>query len=209
LSGSGFTPLRSVNPGAEDPAEETWSGVRFFFRDRSGDLPDRVAALRAKLIACCDEFLDITSGEALRRGILKVFDETFAITFVLLIIALVVAALGVATTLTVLVLERSRQLNTLIAVGADRGQIRAMIFWEALLLTAAGEALGLACGVALSWLLVYVINYQSFGWTFIYAVDWGMLGLSVPLIVGVALGAAIPAVRAAFRDPVAMVFRGR
>jgi len=62
-----------------------------------------------------------------------------------------------------------------------------MIFWEALLLTAAGEALGLACGVALSWLLVYVINYQSFGWTFIYAVDWGMLGLSVPLIVGAAL----------------------
>ncbi len=76
-------------------------------------------------------------------------------------------------------------------MGADRGQIRAMIFWEALLLTAAGEVLGLACGFALSWLLVYVINYQSFGWTFIYAVDWGMLGLSVPLIVGAALGAAI------------------
>ena len=83
------------------------------------------------------------------------------------------AALGVATTLTMLVLERSRQLNTLIAVGADRGQIRAMIFWEALLLTAAGEVLGLAFGVALSWLLVYVINYQSFGWTFIYTVDCG------------------------------------
>ena len=190
--------------GAEDPAEATWSGVRFFFRDRTGDLPDRVAALRAKLIACRGEFLDITSGEELRRGILKVFDETFAITFVLLIIALVVAALGVATTLAVLVLERSRQLNTLIAVGADRGQIRAMIFWEALLLTAAGEVLGMACGFALSWLLVYVINYQSFGWTFIYAVDWRMLGLSVPLIVGAALGAAVPAVRAAFRAPVAM-----
>jgi putative ABC transport system permease protein len=108
-----------------------------------------------------------------------------------------------------LVLERSRQLHTLIAVGADRVQIRAMIFWEALLLTAAGEVLGLACGFALSWLLVYVINYESFGWTFIYAVDWGMLGLSAPLIVGAALGAAVPAVRAAFRGPVAVVLRGR
>jgi len=56
------------------------------------------------------------------------------------------AALGVATTLMVLALERSRQLNTLIAVGPGRGQIRAMIFWETLLLTAAGEVLGLARG---------------------------------------------------------------
>ena len=54
----------------------------------------------------------------------------YGLSALLLLIALVIAALGIATTLTVLVLERSRQLNTLFAVGASFRQIRSMIFWE-------------------------------------------------------------------------------
>jgi putative ABC transport system permease protein len=72
-----------------------------------------------------------------------------------------------------------------------------MICWEAAFLVAAGEAAGLLCGFILSYLLVFVINRQSFGWTFLYAVDGGALLLSVPLIVLTALGAALPAVRKA------------
>jgi putative ABC transport system permease protein len=108
-----------------------------------------------------------------------------------------------------MVLERSQQLNTLIAVGADRGQIRSMIFWEAVFLVVAGECTGLLCGFMLSYILVYVINLQSFGWTFIYSVDWGALGLSFPLVILTALAAALPAVRAVFRQSPAMLLRER
>ena len=118
-------------------------------------------------------------GRDLRESVLKIFDETFAVTTVLLLIALAVAALGITTTLSVLVLERTRQLNTMAAVGASFGQIRAMIFWEAGFLVVAGEVAGLACGFILSYLLVYVINRQSFGWTFLYTVDWGDAGAFV------------------------------
>ncbi len=44
----------------------------------------------------------------------------------------------------------------------------------------AGEIAGIVCGFILSYLLVYVINRQSFGWTFLYGVDWKALGMSCP-----------------------------
>ena len=182
-----------------------WTGVRFF----AGEDPERIEALRQALITACADRLDMVSGTELRASILQVFDETFAVTTVLLLIALAVAALGITTTLTVLILERTRQLNTILAVGGARGQIRRMILTEAGFLVATGEAAGLACGFLLSYLLIYVINRQSFGWTFIYRVDWGTLALSLPLIVAVAVLAALPALGQVFRRRPAVLLRDR
>lgn len=147
-------------------------------------------------------------GQALRQAVLRIFDETFAITTVLLLIALVVAALGIATTLAVLVLQRRRQLNTIRAVGGSAAQLRRMIFWEAGLIVLAGQAAGLACGFILSMLLIFVVNRQSFGWTFIYQVDWPSLLMAVPLIFAAALLAALPAVNLALSTSPAMLLRG-
>ena len=184
-----------------------WSGLRIYFRDRNLDMKPAVADLRKEIQARWGSRLDMISGRDLRTSILRVFDETFAVTTVLLLIALAIAALGIATTLTVQVLERSRQLNTLTAIGAGSGQIRSMIFWEAAFMVAAGEIAGIICGFILSYLLVYVINRQSFGWTFLYSVDWHALGLSLPLIVLTALAAAIPATKMVFRKPPATLLR--
>ena len=186
-----------------------WGGSRFFFRDRKQDLSIAIAGFRKKIIARWGDTLDMINGKDLRDAVLRVFDETFAVTTVLLLIALVIAALGITTTLTVLVLERSRELNTLFAVGASFGQIRKMIFWEAAFMVAAGELAGIICGFMLSYLLVYVINRQSFGWTFLYGVDWTALGLSLPLIILTALAAALPAIRMVFREPPATLLRQR
>jgi putative ABC transport system permease protein len=186
-----------------------WGGLRLFFKDRAQKLDTAVSNLRADIIEQMGDKVDLLSGKRLRGAILRIFDETFAITTVLLLIALVIAALGIATTLTVLVLERSRQLNTLFAVGASFGQIRSMIFWEAAFLVVIGELAGVVCGFFLSYLLVYVINRQSFGWTFIYGVDWGSLSISIPLIIITALAAALPAVKMVFRKPPATLLRER
>jgi putative ABC transport system permease protein len=186
-----------------------WSGVRFFFKDRTQDVGARVSDLRNAIVQRWGDALDMISGKDLRESVLRIFDETFAITTVLLLIALAVAALGITTTLTVMVLERTHQLNTLFAVGGSFRQIRAMIFWEASFLVAAGEVAGLVCGFILSYLLVYVINRQSFGWTFLYVVDWGALAYSLPLIILTALAAAVPAVRMVFRMPPAALLRER
>jgi putative ABC transport system permease protein len=54
---------------------------------------------------------------------------------------------------------------------------------------------------------VYVINRQSFGWTFLYKVDWGALAMSLPLIILTALAAAYPAIKMVFRESPAMLLR--
>lgn len=193
----------------------TWSGVRVFFNgsreaggSRASSGNDRLAADIYQLAAQSPGVV-VTRGGDLRSEILRIFDETFAVTSVLLLIALFVAALGITTTLTILVLERTRQLNTLLAIGASLAQIRAMIFWEAVLMVVAGEVLGAGCGFILSNLLIFVINKQSFGWTFLYSVDWQSLLLSLPLIMATALLAALPATQMAFRQSPATLLRAR
>jgi len=186
-----------------------WSGVRFFFDPVPRDMKAATERLRSEILRCCarEYPMEMASGPELRREILKIFDETFAVTTVLLLIALFVAGLGITTTLTVLVLERIRQFNTLVAVGADSGQIRSMIFWEALFMVTAGEAVGLVCGFFMSYLLIFVINLESFGWTFFYRVDWKALCFSMPLILATALAAALPAVRLVLRSSPALVLK--
>jgi putative ABC transport system permease protein len=186
-----------------------WSGARFFFSEPPQDLKEATDRLRAEVFRCCarEHPIEMISGVELRKEILEIFDQTFAVTTVLLLIALFVAGLGITTTLTVLVLERIRQLNTLAAIGAASGQIRSMIFWEAVLMVISGESLGLACGFFMSHLLIDVINLQSFGWTFLYVVDWKALLVSLPLILATALVAALPAVRLVLKSSPALVLK--
>ena len=193
----------------EVTGERLWSGVRLFFLDRNRDMGRAYDRVRRELLMQVgkEHPLEIASGLELRQEILEIFDETFAVTTVLLLIALVVAGLGIATTLTVLVLGRIRQLNTLLAIGGGAGQIRSMIFWEALLVVATGEGVGILCGFVMSYLLIYVVNLQSFGWTFLYRVNWGPLLVSVPLILAAALIAATPAVRLVLKASPAEVLK--
>lgn len=189
--------------------DTAWNGARFFFREPPLDLKNATERLRAEVFRCCarEHPIEMIGGVELKREILDVFDQTFAVTTVLLLIALVVAGLGITTTLTVLVLERIRQLNTLSAIGAGPGQIRSMIFWEAVLMVITGESAGLACGFLMAHLLIDVINLQSFGWTFLYVVDWKALLVSLPLILGTAFLAALPAVRLVLKASPALVLK--
>jgi putative ABC transport system permease protein len=83
-----------------------------------------------------------------------------------------------------------------------------MIIWEASLIVLAGQAAGLICGFILSTLLIFVVNRQSFGWTFLYRVDWSSLLTALPLISAAALLAALPAVRLALSTSPATLLRG-
>jgi len=188
--------------------DSSWSAVQVNFTRRGPGLVDDVAQVRNGLLACCGDVIEMIDGHNLRSAVLRIFDETFAITTVLLLIALVVAALGIATTLVVLVLQRRRQLNTIRAIGGSPAQLRRMILWEAALVVLAGQTAGLICGFILSYLLIFVVNLQSFGWTFLYRVDWPALLSALPLIFAAALLAALPAVRLALSASPAVLLRG-
>jgi putative ABC transport system permease protein len=76
-----------------------------------------------------------------------------------------VAALGIINTLSALILERAGELALLRVLGMTPAEVRRMIVLESSILGVASTAAGLAMGYALSWILIFVINKQSFGWT--------------------------------------------
>jgi putative ABC transport system permease protein len=111
----------------------------------------------------------------LRQEILKIFDQTFAITYSLELIAIIVAILGIINSLNALMIERQRDIGILRAVGGFRGQIQKTVLIEAGMIGLFSLILGLLCGFLLSLLLIYVINKQSFGWTILFSVPFRSL----------------------------------
>ncbi len=107
----------------------------------------------------------IAPSYALRRIAVEVFDRTFAVTWALEAIAIVVAMLGTANSLLALVLDRRREIGLIRYLGADDGQVRRMVLTEAGLVGLLAAGRGLMLGAALSLELIYVIDKQSFGWT--------------------------------------------
>jgi putative ABC transport system permease protein len=105
------------------------------------------------------------SNRDLRAEAVRIFDRTFAITYALEAVAVIVAVMGIAGALLALVIDRRRELGLLRFLGAANGQVRKLILVEAGLLGLLANFAGLALGFALSLILIYVINKQSFGWT--------------------------------------------
>jgi putative ABC transport system permease protein len=120
----------------------------------------------------------ISNGE-LRAEILHIFDRTFRVTYVLEVIALSVAVLGIINTLMTAITERRRELATMRALGMSRPQIQGLILWESGYVAGMGAGLGILVGLALSVLLIKVINKQSFGWTIQFTLPLETLGMAL------------------------------
>lgn len=139
----------------------------------------------------------IYTNSSLRAEILRIFDGTFAVTYALEAIAIAIAILGVASTLLTLILERRRELSVLRLIGACRRQVLKMVVIEAGLIGLVSQGVGIAIGMLLALVLIYVINVQSFGWTIHFHLPAAFLLRSSALIVlATALSGLYPAHRA-------------
>jgi putative ABC transport system permease protein len=142
--------------------------------------------------------LFVVSHRELRNEILNIFDQTFAITYSLEFIAILVAILGIINSLNALIIERQRDIGILRAVGGFRKQIERTILIEAGMIGFFSHLLGLLCGFLLSLLLIHVINKQSFGWTIQFSIPfWSLMGFFALVMVASVLAGFIPARRAA------------
>ena len=135
----------------------------------------------------------VTNRE-IRTAVMRIFDQTFMITYALLAIAIVVAVLGIINTLTALILERTRELALLRVIGMTVAEVREMIVIESAILGVVSTTIGIAMGYALSWILIYVINKQSFGWTIEFHTPIGIIALSCAVtLIAAALAGLAPA----------------
>ena len=164
-----------------------------------------LAAVRREIEASLKNerpIVTISNGE-LKEEILDIFDRTFRVTYVLELIALSVAVLGIMNTLLTSILERRRELATLRAIGASGGQIQGLIVWESCYLAGLGAVVGIVVGMALSVVLIKVINKQSFGWTIQYTMAWETIGMALLVALAAALIGAWAPARWASRQTIA------
>jgi putative ABC transport system permease protein len=139
----------------------------------------------------------------LREQIFRIFDQTFSVTYILQTIGIIISALGIFLSLSILVTERRREISILRAVGASQAQIKIMVLWEAGIIGLLGSVLGIIAGLALAWILSFVINVSFFGWTIAWATPWRFL-FSLPfLVIGAALVAGYGPARQASRLDIA------
>jgi len=142
--------------------------------------------------------LSIYLNQALRTRVFDIFDQTFAVTELLRVIAIAVALLGITLALSTLVAERSWDIAALRSIGAGRGQIAVIHLTEAGLIGLVSALLGMVCGLLLSMVLTWVVNKAFFGWTVRYEVPWGEWILTPVWVIATALLAGVlPAWRAA------------
>lgn len=107
----------------------------------------------------------IRSNRGLRESTLEIFDRTFAITSVLQLLATVIAFVGVLSALMALQLERARELGVMRANGLTPRQLWGVVLGQTGLMGFTAGLLALPVGLLVAYVLVYVINRRSFGWT--------------------------------------------
>jgi putative ABC transport system permease protein len=170
------------------------NAVRLYLRDK-GKLKEVQERLQ-RTYGARFRLLTLSHGE-LRAGILRIFDETFALTYALEGVAVVVAIFGIITTFLVLIMERERELALLQALGASRRQILSMVMVESGLASFLSFLLGAMAGSLLALLLILVINKQAFGWTIQLHWTPGVYAQTLALVVALGLASgAYPAWRA-------------
>ncbi len=166
--------------------------------------PGAVAdALRADFGA---EHLTIALPGEIRAISLQIFDRTFLITYLMEAVTVMIGLFGIATTFAALATAREGEFGMMRHLGFTRGDIGRLIAVEGALTASLGVLTGLLAGTAIAWILIEIINRQSFHWSMDLAVPWGALALfATSLIVLAALVARLAGSRAMQRSAVLAV----
>ena len=152
------------------------------------------------------KLLEFASSSTIRAISLKIFDRSFAVTYWLQAVAIGIGLFGVAASFSAQVLARRKEFGLLVHLGLTRGQVLRVVALEGLAWTTLGAVAGLGLGLAVSVVLVKVVNPQSFHWTMELSLPTLRLGLLAAAVVAAGtLTAWLSARAAAGRDAVLSV----
>jgi putative ABC transport system permease protein len=134
--------------------------------------------------------LELAAPSEIRAMSLKIFDRSFAVTYLLEAISIMIGLSGVAATFSAQTLARAREFGMLRHIGVTRTQILAMLGLEGALLTALGIGAGFGLGWLISLILIFIVNPQSFHWSMQLHAPWALLAcVAAALLVAATLTA--------------------
>ncbi len=158
---------------------------------------DADAVRRALLAALPSDVVKISLPSELRSESLTVFDRTFAVTYALEAVAIVIGLAGLSASFSALTLARRREFGMLRHVGFLRAQIVRMLAFEGALVSTLGLVVGLLLGWVMSVVLIDVVNRQSFHWSMDVHIPWSGLGIFALAMLAAAILAAVSSARRA------------
>jgi putative ABC transport system permease protein len=143
--------------------------------------------------------LEIARPGEIRQVSLRLFDRSFAVTYALEAVAILIGLFGVAASFGALATARQREFGMLRHIGMTRRQIGAMLAIEGGCVSALGVAAGLTLGLGIGVLLIHVVNRQSFHWSMDMHVPLAALGGFGLAMVALAALVSVVAARRAMR----------
>jgi putative ABC transport system permease protein len=157
---------------------------------KSGESPAKVAQrLAVQLDAPAAQFGQ--PGE-IRALSLRLFDRTFSVTYLIEWAAIAIGLAGLAATFSAQAIARTREFGMLRHLGVTGGEIVALLAAEALAVTLLAAVLGLGAGLGVAWILVSVVNPQSFHWSMDLRVPGGLVtALAASLLLAAAATSAL------------------
>jgi putative ABC transport system permease protein len=164
---------------------------------RGADSEAVMERLRAALPAPIRDQATLAEPRQLRATALALFDRSFAVTYLLEGIAILVGLAGVAATFSAQTIARTREFGMLRHIGVTRRQVLVMLGAEGALLGAVGVAAGIGLGTAMSQVLIQVVNPQSFHWTMETRLPWALFAGVAAGLIAAAAGTAMLAGRRA------------
>jgi putative ABC transport system permease protein len=152
-----------------------------------------IATLRTQLEALpFSAALEFAEPNEIRAISLHIFDRSFAITYLLEGVAIVIGLFGVAATFSSQVLSRAKEFGMLRHLGISRRQILLLLAGEGALLATLAIIAGFVVGTMISLILVFIVNPQSFHWTMQLHLPWGLLAsVAIAMLVSAALTALL------------------
>jgi putative ABC transport system permease protein len=166
------------------------------------------AAIRAAIRAALPTApaLAIEDSANILRRALEIFDRSFAVTYALEAIAIVIGLAGVTSSFAALAWSRRREFGVLRFLGLTRGEILRMLALEGAAVGLLGAVLGLASGAAMSAVLVHVVNRQSFHWQLdLVAPPLALAALVAGIVLACTAGARLSGAHAVRREAVLAV----
>ncbi len=172
-----------------------WIGVSLVGGDDPESAAFADAQAKVEAIVKDQPQIEVQNNSEFRQAQIDQLNQIQILIIGLLAMCIVVAFFGIVNTMVLSILERTREIGLLRAVGTTRSQLRTAIRWEAVIVSLFGSLLGVIMGIGLGWATVTAIpdSFLSF-----VAIPWGQI--AIYLVIGALIGvvaALFPGARAA------------